>query len=794
MNPLNIKSKIVRVILAILSLALLAAIIFLSIFINNKISAKEKDNFLVNSEEQMEKVDILFSMQETEAKNLASNHILIDWLTQAGPKDPSVILPILNDFNIEKGYSNVFILSLKGDNIAATDPSLLGQNYAFRDYFKDAIKSPSGFQVAIGVSTKQPGYYFSAPIKDGSGKVLGVAVIKLPASALEKVVRDAALEDNPLNQGQVMMLSDKHGVVFYSSDSALTYKSLGIITPANLADIKDQQLFPGINIAPLAYDNVQADIVSGIKQGRLETGYNPDTKKSELIAVIPFGNFPLFLAIKADAANFYQNATYIYSIVIAIVIVFTILTALTIMYFAIRFLRPFKVLKSMAEEIGHGNFDQENKIHTHDEFEDLGNTVATIGKQLKNNYVDLENSVKGKTEELLENNRNLEYTQKAVLNILEDVEHEKIKSELLAKDLEKFKLALDSTSDHINISDREGIVIYANKGSEKITGYSVKDIVGKKAGALWKLPMPKEYYEDMWKTIKTDKKVFDGRLKNRRKNGEIYDAHITIAPILDKGKEVEFFVAIEHDVTKELEVDRAKTEFVSLASHQLRTPLSSINWYAEMLLAGDAGPLTEEQKGFVEEVYKGNQRMVGLVNSLLNVSRLELGTFVVEPEPTNVVELARGVLDELTPSITKKEIAIDFRFDESLPVINTDPKLLRIIFQNLLSNAVKYTPERGRITVNLNKDTKNLLISVSDNGYGIPDNQKSKIFSKLFRADNAREKDTEGTGLGLYIIKSILDNTQGNVRFESQENKGTTFFVETPLNGMSKKEGTKSIE
>ena len=237
------------------------------------------------------------------------------------------------------------------------------------------------------------------------------------------------------------------------------------------------------------------------------------------------------------------------------------------------------------------------------------------------------------------------------------------------------------------------------------------------------------------------------------------------------------------DITKEKDIDKAKTEFVSLASHQLRTPLSTINWYTEMLLAGDVGKLNPDQERYLQEVYKGNQRMVSLVNALLSVSRMDLGTFVFEPEPTDIALLVQHVIDEQKFHINEKKIELVTQFDPSLPLIQADAKLLSMVVQNLLSNAVKYTPARGKITLSLTLQSaqKKLLFTIADTGYGIPENQQGKIFSKLFRADNVRERDTEGTGLGLYIAKSIIDSSGGDIRFESTEDAGSTFFVELPL-------------
>ncbi len=248
------------------------------------------------------------------------------------------------------------------------------------------------------------------------------------------------------------------------------------------------------------------------------------------------------------------------------------------------------------------------------------------------------------------------------------------------------------------------------------------------------------------------------------------------------------------DVTKEMEIDKAKTEFVSLASHQLRTPLSAINWYTEMLLAGDAGSINDDQKKYLNEIYNGNHRMVELVNALLNVSRLDLGTFAVEPEPTNLIALAGSVTDEQRSTVAEKKINLVTNFDTKIPVIPLDKKLIRIVFQNLLSNAVKYTPNGGQVEFTLMLQKDEVLAKVSDTGYGIRKSQQDKIFTKLFRADNVREKDTEGTGLGLYLVKAIVeDAVEGRIWFESEENKGSTFFVTLPLKGMRRKLGNKDL-
>lgn len=362
------------------------------------------------------------------------------------------------------------------------------------------------------------------------------------------------------------------------------------------------------------------------------------------------------------------------------------------------------------------------------------------------------------------------------------------KLEKLTNDLLKFQLAVEHASDLIMITDKEGAVLYANQAAVDISGYSKNEIIGKKAGSLWGKQMSPAFYEKFWNIAKEERRVFIGEVINKRKNGDKYYAEMRISPIINDEGDVIFFVGIERDITKEKEINKAKTEFVSVASHELRTPLANMSLSVEMILDSIAGPLNPEQKKYLRGIYRDIKGMSGLVDALLNVSRIELRTLVIAPEPANLHEIAESVLKEITPQINKKELKISRMFDPLLPVINIDRNLMRIILQNLLTNAIKYTPVSGKIGIEIRKDINDALIKVSDNGCGIPEDQQGKIFQKLFRARNAIDLRVEGVGLGLYIVKSIVVQCGGKIWIESEENKGTTFFVKIPLEGMKKNE------
>jgi signal transduction histidine kinase len=305
--------------------------------------------------------------------------------------------------------------------------------------------------------------------------------------------------------------------------------------------------------------------------------------------------------------------------------------------------------------------------------------------------------------------------------------------------------------------------------------------------------MSLDFYKEFWDKIKFKKESFIGEVINKRKSGELYDAAINISPILDENENVIFFVGIERDITKEKTIDRAKTEFVSLASHQLRTPISAINWYTEMLLDQDVGKLNKKQKDYLREVYHSSKRMSNLVGSLLNISRIELGIFAIEPKPTDIIKISKSIIEEISHEAEKRKQKISENYDKNIGLINVDENLMRIIIQNLVTNSVRYTSDGGKINISIRKEPKSLLVTVEDSGCGIPKAQQDRVFEKFFRADNVREKETDGIGLGLYMVKQIVEKSGGKIWFESQEGKGTTFFVSIPLSGMAEKEGTKKI-
>jgi len=237
-----------------------------------------------------------------------------------------------------------------------------------------------------------------------------------------------------------------------------------------------------------------------------------------------------------------------------------------------------------------------------------------------------------------------------------------------------------------------------------------------------------------------------------------------------------------YDITREKMIDQMKSDFISIAAHQLRTPLSAIKWSTGMILNGDAGPLNIEQENLLRKSYVSNEAMIALVNDLLNVSRIEEGRFGYNFKNITLQEVIDAVIANVKPEIDKAGINLTVDNQEKHTQVCLDKEKMVLALQNLLENAIKYTPRYGNIVVTVKKASEEkLLVSVKDSGVGIPKKEQEKIFSKFFRASNVVLMETEGTGLGLFIVKNIIEKHGGTISLTSVENKGTEATIALPL-------------
>lgn len=466
-----------------------------------------------------------------------------------------------------------------------------------------------------------------------------------------------------------------------------------------------------------------------------------------------------------------------------------------ILVFIIGLLRPIKRLTQNTKEIAAGNFSKRVSITSQDEFGQLGGAFNDMAGKLQEVNKGLADKIKEKTKELREKVQDLEKAKGAMLNMLEDLNVEKQRVE---QEKAKDEAILTSIGDGMIITDNKARILRINtvgaKMLEVIDPETVQSKAFAEAFAFWGKEEKRVSHEliPVYITLQTQQPA-EEMFSYHLSNGHKLLVNMMASPVALNGKIIGT-ITILRDVTKEKEVDRMKTEFISLASHQLRTPLSAIKWFTEMLLSGDAGKLKTEQQDFAHNIYDSTERMIQLVNSLLNISRIESGRIIIDPKPTDLKELVQGIVNDLKAKTAHKEQNLIISVHESLPKINVDARLIGQVYLNLLTNAIKYTPKKGDITVLISKKDDQIISQVSDTGYGIPKNQQGRIFQKFFRGDNIIKVETDGTGLGLYLIKAIIDSSGGKIWFESEEGKGTTFWFSLPVSGMIAKAGEVTLD
>lgn len=382
-----------------------------------------------------------------------------------------------------------------------------------------------------------------------------------------------------------------------------------------------------------------------------------------------------------------------------------------------------------------------------------------------------------------------------VIVVFRDISSQKMFEEVLQQSNERFSLAAKATSDVVYDLALDGGTLQWNEALCTVYGYKESDRVS--TIEWWTAHIHPEDALNVNKAFDqlTNPKIHNWQVDYRfqKADGSYLFVRDRAFVQRDKDGKPTRVIGSMLDVTKQKELDRAKDEFISLVSHQLRTPLTAVRLFVEMLGGGQVGPLAPQQKDYIDKIAVSTKRMIDLVGDILNVSRIEMGRIKIDPVPSDPIAVIKSQLDEIIPLAEKKKVKINFK-PQPMPQIPLDPLLFGQIVHNLMTNAIRYTNQgAGEVTISFNKVKDGFELAVSDNGIGIPPEAQSRIFQRFFRADNAVKVEGEGTGLGLYLIKLIVEAAGGSVRFTTAPNKGTTFFVSVPPEGMKSKKGERSL-
>lgn len=359
----------------------------------------------------------------------------------------------------------------------------------------------------------------------------------------------------------------------------------------------------------------------------------------------------------------------------------------------------------------------------------------------------------------------------AVMNsrIIDDLREEKSKTVSI----------IYSLNDGLIIYDLDGKITLINPRSQELLWIDINQIVGKKIDSS--IGEKSVYLKNVFNIHNlisgidfiTKEYITEGPHKRI--------LQITQIPVVDDNREKIGYMHILHDITKEKELEELKSSFVTTASHQLRTPLTSIKWSLDELLKGGQGVLSEGQKLLITKTFGVNEHLIHLVNDLLDVSRIEEGRYGYKFALMDIRESIDKVKRNLEGLILSKHINFTLKVSaEAIPEVSVDPEKIDIAIQNIIENAIRYSKMGGDIKVTVKKEGEELLISVEDKGIGISEDEQKFIFNKFFRAKNAVKFQTEGSGLGLFIAKNIMNTHKGRLTFISEENKGSIFTITLP--------------
>lgn len=334
---------------------------------------------------------------------------------------------------------------------------------------------------------------------------------------------------------------------------------------------------------------------------------------------------------------------------------------------------------------------------------------------------------------------------------------------------------LSSLFDPILITSSTGSIIYVNKAWEELTGYTFREVEGKNPEFLSSSKTTQKLYKGMWKKLSKAQTFSVDSLVDKKKNGDEIILHLLIYPIF-QGTEVKYFVQIAHDRTNEVQREELRREFLSASAHELKTPITVLKLLIETHIAKAEKKGDESiKKNELELINKELNKLIRLIDDILDTSRFEQGRLYMSYEMINLSKLLKETVEKV--KMLAKHHSLILSVPEEV-IVRGDLVRLEQVIVNLLSNAVKYSPENTTVTIRLVVKNKQAIISVQDQGIGIPKKNQTVIFDKYYQV---KSKSRVGFGLGLYISKEIVKRHHGRIWVESSKNKGSTFYFTLPL-------------
>lgn len=455
-----------------------------------------------------------------------------------------------------------------------------------------------------------------------------------------------------------------------------------------------------------------------------------------ILSVAPNAPSDWVLATKIDMEEAYASIGTLGNILIVIGIVSSLAIIGIALAMAQSFAAPILRVARVARRIGEGDFTARTIVRRHDEIGLLGRSINAMGESLE--------------------------------ALVARIDEQRTRLEII----------LNSTTESILAIDKNNKVVMANKAASELSQSTLEGMIGRPINEVFawqQRGQPIAIYYDT-----PDVRTYPN-LQYTSPDGTLHYLKLIIAKIqnADPAAKAQAIVTI-HDETKSRELDDMKIDFVSMAAHELRTPLASLRGYLELVNFKEGQRMSEESQHHIRQALKSTADLGGLINNLLDVTRIERGALVVTPEKIDLTELVTHAMTDMRFNAEGKKITLTFTSSSETRFVHADAIAIREVINNLLTNAIKYTGESGKVDVEILDAPDKFTVKVHDNGIGIPPRALDHLFTKFYRVHGGLDSGSNGTGLGLYIAKSIVERHHGTIGVESEEGVGSTFWFTLP--------------
>lgn len=667
---------------------------------------------------------------ESRAKDFSSDGFIRDSLREiinSRSPDAAAALNrhlIYNKKSLDENIIGIFTIDSDGTIVSSTDAAEIGDNEANDEYFKQGLRRMYIAEVPLEgkhfQTANERRLLAATSLTDKTtGDTLGVLVIFFKMEKLQKILSGNFQAGDAF--GAPAANNDENIEVYVVDSQKRIFVHPSIFnTKNNSADFNEI-------IADT--EPVNNCLVKNEKHAGIYSNYR---NKSVIGASMCVKDRGWVILVEKDQ-NEALRPIFELEQNLSLIILFAILLIIFIgLYFSGRLTKPIESLTQAAQKISKGDLNKRAIVASNDEV----GVLARAFNQMADNLV-----------------REKEFPEMIIRSmgdclIAIDPSFKIIKANQAALDL------LEYQTDEL-----------LRQSVEKIFESEVRPLVeNKKFAELFKFGFSK-----------------DVEINYLTKTGKKIPVSISAAAMQDKKGKIMGIVFVAKDMRIYKEVDRAKSEFIAIAAHQLRTPLSIVKWTFRMLLDRDFGTLNQDQDKVLGDGSGVVENMIKLVSDLLDVARIEEGRFSLKIIPVKIDKVLQEIADAYKPKLDEKKIELKIITRGILPDIELDANKIRLALENIIDNAIKYSPAESIIAAEIEASNRNIEIRIKDSGIGIPVGEQNKIFSKFFRSKNAVRKETMGSGLGLYIVKNIVEMHGGNVRFFSEEDKGTVFYINLPI-------------